>query len=99
MACYSGMFSGCVNLTVAPELNAIAPAVDSCYNSMFYNCAKINYVKCMLSAFHGTYNSVSDMLVGVAETGTLVKNPDNTEWGAAGQYWSYPAGWELVDAA
>ena len=97
--CYSHMFDGCVNLTVAPELNVIAPAVNGCYEYMFYNCAKINYVKCMLSAFHGVYSSVSYMLVGVAETGTLVKNPDNTEWGAAGTYWSYPEGWTVQDAA
>ena len=37
-SCYRDLFSGCQNLTQAPELPANSPA-DGCYNGMFYNCA------------------------------------------------------------
>ena len=39
-ACYSGMFSGCTNLTQAPALPATTLA-DSCYNNMFYKCTSL----------------------------------------------------------
>ena len=35
--CYSGMFSNCTGLTVAPELPATTLA-EYCYNAMFINC-------------------------------------------------------------
>ena len=38
--CYSSMFSGCNNLTKAPELPAIELA-DRCYNSMFAGCSNL----------------------------------------------------------
>ena len=39
-SCYSGMFSGCENLTTAPELPAII-LTASCYESMFYGCTSL----------------------------------------------------------
>ena len=36
-SCYRDLFSGCQNLTQAPELPATTLA-DGCYNGMFYNC-------------------------------------------------------------
>ena len=93
---YREMFMNCSALTVAPELPATTTD-SSCYESLFQNCALINYVKCMIPAFNGSYGKVSNMLVGVAETGTLVKNPLNTQWreGISG----YPSGWTVQDAA
>ena len=38
--CYYCMFSGCTNLTTAPELPA-AMLAQSCYLSMFYNCTSL----------------------------------------------------------
>ena len=37
-SCYRDLFSGCQNLTQAPDLPATTLA-DGCYNGMFYNCA------------------------------------------------------------
>ena len=39
-ACYKAMFSGCSNLSNAPELPATTLA-DSCYYGMFQNCSKL----------------------------------------------------------
>ena len=39
--CYAGMFSGCTNLTQAPELSATI-LNDYCYESMFQNCTSLN---------------------------------------------------------
>ena len=38
--CYRGMFSGCTNLTTAPELPATTLA-DSCYTDMFIGCTSL----------------------------------------------------------
>ena len=38
--CYSSMFQGCTNLTIAPELLATTLS-DNCYNSMFNGCSKL----------------------------------------------------------
>ena len=38
--CYFHMFSGCINLTSAPELPATTLA-DNCYDSMFYGCTSL----------------------------------------------------------
>ena len=38
--CYASMFSGCTNLTVAPDLPA-ETLVESCYNQMFYGCTSL----------------------------------------------------------
>ena len=38
--CYSGMFSGCLNLTKAPELPSLTLA-QNCYSSMFTDCKNL----------------------------------------------------------
>lgn len=40
VSCYNGMFRGCTNLTIAPELPAINSAQD-CYSSMFEGCINL----------------------------------------------------------
>jgi len=44
--CYQEMFSGCENLTRAPELPA-PKLVEDCYTEMFNNCVILSYVKCL----------------------------------------------------
>ena len=39
-SCYRDLFSGCQNLTQAPDLPATTLATD-CYHGMFYNCASL----------------------------------------------------------
>lgn len=44
--CYWGMFSGCTNLTTAPDLPA-TEMKKNCYKEMFYGCTKVSSVKCL----------------------------------------------------
>lgn len=89
------MFSRCYNLEKAPELltSNLTPA---CYQEMFLECAKINYIKCLaenpksLAAQGNIYNWLS----GVSPTGTFVKKAGVT-WptGASG----IPDGWTVIE--
>ena len=74
--CYYNMFADCANLTTAPELPAIT-LVDSCYKQMFYRCTKLNYIK-MLATDISASNCLSGWVIGVASTGTFVKNASIT---------------------
>ena len=92
--CYKGMFEGCSSLTNAPELPATTLNF-MCYNSMFRNCTKLNYIKCLATDISAR-NCTGNWVMGVASTGTFVKNPNMTSWteGANG----IPTGWTVIDA-
>jgi hypothetical protein len=70
------MFYGCTGLTSAPELPATY-LVRNCYDHMFYNCGKINYIKALFTTAPNTSYTLS-WLYGVALSGTFEKNPSAT---------------------
>ena len=88
------MFAGCTSLTTAPELPATT-LNNYCYSEMFYNCTRLNSIKCLatnISASNCTDNWVS----GVAASGTFTKATSMTSWtnGKDG----IPSGWDVVNA-
>ena len=66
------MFNGCKGIEKAPELPA--PKLEkNCYQEMFYDCAKLNHVKCLATDITAE-NSTKDWLgkAGTEATGTKV---------------------------
>ena len=93
--CYGYMFSGCKNLTTAPELPATT-LVKNCYNSMFYGCTKLKYIKAMFTTKPSkTYTE--DWVTNVASSGTFVKNSAAT-WTTTGNNGA-PTGWTIQKAS
>ena len=82
-SCYRDLFSGCQNLTQAPELPATI-LVDGCYNGMFYNCASLVKApelpaKVLLDGCYGymfTYCNLLNYVKCLATEGTI--NGDGT---------------------
>ncbi len=98
--CYNGMFSYCTSIEKAPDLPATEPVdaynnpVENCYNEMFGECSKLNYVKCLLKP--GTTACTTDWLIGVASNGTFVKNKDFDNWERSGN--GIPTGWTVENS-
>ena len=69
--CYYGMFSGCTNLTTAPELPATALA-NYCYSYMFYGCTRLTTAP-ELPATTLTENCYKEMF---ARCASLVATPE-----------------------
>ena len=90
--CYSNMFGGCTSLTTAPELPATTLA-SYCYQNMFYGCSNLNYIKAMFTTTPSSAYT-SNWVVGVASSGTFVKNSDAT-WNVTGTS-GVPSGWTVV---
>lgn len=93
--CYAGTFEGCVNLENAPILPA-QTLVSRCYNVLFKDCAKIQYIKAMfLTTPQVEYTNA--WVYGVASGGVFVKNSKAT-WNVQGTH-GIPSGWtiELAD--
>lgn len=91
--CCQGMFGYCSSLVIAPEL----PSEDTfsgCYNSMFYNCSSLNYIKAMFTAKPSS-TFLYDWVYGVASTGTFVKNKDATWTNTFGRN-AIPTGWTVI---
>ena len=86
------MFYNCTSLTQAPELPATT-LVTRCYDSMFQNCRKLNYVKCLATDISAKKCTAS-LLKGVASTGDFY-TPASTNWtfGESG----IPYGWTRHD--
>ena len=82
-SCYRDLFSGCQNLTQAPDLPATTLATD-CYNGMFYNCALLTTApelpaKVLLDGCYGymfTYCYLLNYVKCLATEGTI--NGDGT---------------------
>ena len=91
-SCYRGMFYDCSGLTTAPALPATTLA-SSCYQHMFHGCSKLNYIKMLATDISASY-CLSVWVLGVASTGTFVKNPDAT-WEVYGNS-GIPNGWTVV---
>jgi hypothetical protein len=90
--CYDHMFSGCTNLTSAPELPA-AILAEYCYYCMFSSCNKLNYIK-MLATDISALNCLKSWVSGVADSGTFVKNK-NATWDIVGVS-GIPEGWAVM---
>ena len=88
------MFHNCSSLTTAPELHATKLA-SSCYDSMFINCTKLNYIKMLATNISASY-CLYDWVKGVSSTGTFVKNAAMTSLsrGPSG----IPNGWTVQNA-
>ena len=84
------MFYGCTSLTTAPELPATT-LVNGCYQSMFYNCSNLSYIKALF--LNGGQNFTLGWAHGVASTGTFVKNAAAT-WSISGEN-GVPSGWNI----
>ena len=90
--CYRDMFSDCTSLTSAPILPATTLA-ESCYESMFWCCTSLNYIK-MLAIDVSASDCLKAWVLGVASTGTFVKNASAT-WDVTG--WDgIPSGWSVI---
>ena len=90
-SCYRDLFSGCQNLTQAPDLPATTLATD-CYYGMFYNCASLTNApelpaKVLLDGCYGymfTYCYLLNYVKCLATEGTV--NGDGTVPSAL-NYW------------
>lgn len=74
--CYKYMFYGCNSLTTAPVLRATTLA-EYCYANMFYGCSRLNYIEMLATDISAT-SCLASWVVGVAATGTFVKNVNAT---------------------
>lgn len=72
------MFSGCTNLTVAPDLPA-ATLAKGCYESMFNGCSNLRVVKCLATDISAN-SSTGNWLIRVASSGTFVKAAGMDVW-------------------
>ena len=90
---YLLLFLDCASLIQAPELPATT-LMDNCYDSMFYNCTSLNYIKC-LATNRSAEKCTFDWVKGVAPTGNFYKSPSATwETGTNG----IPTGWTIHNA-
>ena len=87
--CYKYMFYGCNSLTTAPVLRATTLA-EYCYANMFYGCSRLNYIEMLATDISAT-SCLASWVVGVAATGTFVKNV-NATWNVVGNN-GVPTGW------
>lgn len=93
-SCYYYMFTGCTNLTTAPELPATTLA-SNCYVSMFNGCSNLSYIKAMFTTTPGD-SYMSNWVENVKATGTFVKNSAAT-WDVTGNN-GVPSGWTVETA-
>ena len=93
--CYANMFSNCISLENAPELPATTLA-ERCYENMFCTCTNLSYIKAMFTTNPGSLYT-TNWVIGVAPTGTFVKNAEAT-WDVNGIN-GIPEGWTVETAA
>ena len=95
---YAYMFAG-TNITTAPDLPATMFRSSYCYQGMFQNCYRLNYVKCLAKQILQGGNFTKNWLSNVSSSGTFVKNPE-----APSNFWSsgasgIPSNWTVQDAS
>lgn len=94
---YDSMFRSCSNLLSSPELPAATLGIgaydDYFYQSMFRECSKLKYIKCLATNVDTRY--FNNWLYRASSTGTFVKDA-NTTWpsGTSG----IPSGWTIQNA-
>lgn len=91
VGCYNSMFENCANLVNAPDLPALN-LTEGCYFYMFANCSNLNYIKMLATDISAPY-CMGHWVLGVASTGTFVKNPEAT-WDVVGDS-GVPSGWTV----
>ena len=91
------MFYFCPSLKVAPVLKP-ETLIRGCYDSMFYSCTTLNYIKCLALDGIGntTYTSQWVAYGPSGNTGTFVRNPQAT-WTIAYNNNAVPKGWTVVN--
>ena len=62
---------------------------------MFDGCTNLNYIKCLATNISASY-CTRYWVVGVASTGTFVKNPNMTSWPTGNS--GIPTRWKVQDA-
>lgn len=90
-SCYLSMFGNCPSLVNAPELPATT-LVANCYQFMFKECTALNYIKALFMTTPSN-SYTEDWVLGVAATGTFVKNSEAT-WTTTGIN-GVPTGWTV----
>lgn len=90
--CCSNMFLHCDDLVIAPSLPATKLATG-CYESMFFGCIKLCYIK-MLATDISAVECLGSWVYDVASTGTFVKSKDAT-WDVVGDS-GVPIGWTVI---
>lgn len=95
-SCYKYMFEDCSGIEVAPELPADT-MVTSCYEAMFTACTNLNYIKCMAVSGFTANKCKQNWVIGVAPSGTFVKNSATpaSKWGSGNN--GIPTGWLVYD--
>lgn len=91
VGCYQYMFQNCTELEKAPVLPATRLSFW-CNGDMFKGCSKLNYIKALFLNKPSDYYTPG-WVAGVAENGTLVKNP-NATWDVRGIN-GIPEGWTV----
>jgi len=88
------MLTGCTNITRSPDLPATT-LTERCYQNMFYNCTKLNYIKCLATDISANL-CTSSWVSSVASSGTFYKKSSMSSWttGIDG----IPSGWTIVNA-
>jgi hypothetical protein len=94
--CYYTMFEGCTSLPTAPELPATT-LTNYCYAYMFRYCTRLNYIKAMFTTTPSS-NYLNGWVIGVASSGTFVKNSAATWTSGCGMH-TYPCGWTVETAS
>ena len=89
---FQEMFAGCRNLVVGPTIPDITPTTNT-YNSLFFGCTSLNYIKVKLR----TWNDASfyGWVSLVPNTGTFVKPSGTTI--PSGTTYGIPSGWTVVN--
>ena len=93
---YANMYEGCINLEIGSDLPALNVTTTYCYNAMYANCNKLQYLKAMLLTPNNdnSENAITgNWLLNVASNGVFVKNSVAT-WDVRGVH-GVPEGWDL----
>ena len=91
--CYRGMFSGCRQITHAPELPATT-LVANCYYNLFNKCSKLSSITCLATNPTEISNALTGWTTSVASSGTFYKAA-GVEWPTSTK--GIPEGWTVVE--
>lgn len=86
------MFYGNSKLTKAPDILSTTASGNYVIQFGFYNCTKLEYIKCLLTSKSST--SITNWVYGVASSGIFVKNI-NAKWTDSGES-GVPSGWTII---
>lgn len=100
VSCCESMFEGCTSLVKGPTIPIVmfnSSTANGCWNNMFKGCSSLNEITILLSTTSNITPSscMYNMFYGVANTGTLHKNPNLTSWPSADT--ALPNGWTITD--